>query len=85
MRRTGRTRGCRVKVGMDTLTFKGKDYPLVVDYYSKYPELLPMPDKTSSTIIDQCKSVFARHDISVKIVSDNMPFLSNEFLTFANT
>ena len=29
--------------------------------------------------------MFARHGIPVKIVSDNMPFLSNEFLTFPNT
>ena len=70
-----------LKVGMDILTFKGKDYLVVVDYYSKYPELLALPDKTASTIVEQCKSVFARHGIPVEIVSDNMPFLSNEFLT----
>ena len=74
-----------LKVGLDTLTFKGKDYLVVVDYYSKYPELLPLPNKTASTIVEQCKIVFARHGIPVEIVSDNMPFLSNEFLTFANT
>ena len=28
--------------------------------------------------------MFARHGIPVKIVSDNMLFLRNEFLTFAN-
>ena len=28
--------------------------------------------------------MFAHHGIPVEIVSDNMPFLSNEFLTFAN-
>ena len=72
-------------IGMDILTFKGKDYLVIVNYFSKYPELLPLPDKTASTIVEQCKSVFARHGILVKIVSDNMPFLSNEFLAFANT
>ena len=74
-----------LKVDMDILTFKGKDYLVAVDYYSKYPELLPLPDKTASTIVEQCKSVFARHGIPTEIVSGNMPFLSNEFLTFANT
>ena len=32
---------------------------MVVDYYSKYPELLPLPDKTASTIVEQRKIVFA--------------------------
>ena len=30
-------------------------------------------------------SVFARHGIPFEFVSDNMPFLSNEFITFANS
>ena len=69
-----------LKVGIDILTSKGKDYLMVVDYYLKYPELLPMPDKTAS--VEQCKNVFSRQGIPVEIVGDNMPFLSNEFLTF---
>ena len=74
-----------LKVGMDILTFEGKDYLVVDRYYSKYPELLPLGDKNANTIVEQCKSVFTRHGIPSEIVSDNMPFLSNEFLTFANT
>ena len=73
-----------LKVGMDILTFKGKDYLVVVDYYSKYPESLPLPDKTASTVVEQCENVFARYGIPVENVCDNMPFLSNEFLIFAN-
>ena len=67
------------KVGMDVLTFQNKDYLVIVDYYSKYPELLPLHDKTAR----KCKSVFSRHSIPVEVVSDNMPFQSVEFLTFA--
>ena len=73
-----------LKVDMDILTFKGKGYLVVVDYYSKYPELLPLPHKNASTVVEQCKSVFALHGIPVEIVSSHMPFLSYEFLTFAN-
>ena len=73
-----------LKVGMDILTFEGKDYLVVDIYYSKCPELLPLGDKNANTIVEQCKSVFTRHGIPVEIVSDNIPFLSNEFLTFAN-
>ena len=71
------------KVGMDVLTFQSKDLLVIVDYYSKYPELLPLHDKTARTIVEQCKSVFSRHGIPVEVVSDNMPFQSVEFLTFA--
>ena len=72
-----------LKVGIDIMTFQAKDYLVIVDYYSKYPELQCLSDKTASTIIEQCKSVFARHGIPVEIVSDNMPFQSNEFIAFA--
>jgi len=37
------------KVGVD-ISFK-QDYLLVIDYYSKYPEISRLPDKTASTII----------------------------------
>ena len=71
------------KVGMDVLTFQNKDYLVIVDYYSKYPELFPLHDKTARTIVEQCKSVFSRDGIPVEVVRDNMPFQSVEFLTFA--
>ena len=44
-----------LKVGMDILTFKGKDYLVVVDYYSKYPELLPLPDKTPAPLLNSVR------------------------------
>ena len=60
-----------LKVGIDIMTFQAKDYLVIVHYYSKYPELQCLSDKTASTIIEQCKRVFARHGIPVEIVSDN--------------
>ena len=71
-----------LKVGMDIMTLHGKDFLVLVDYFSKYPELLPIPDKTAQTIVEQTKSVCARHGIPEEIVSDNMPFNSQEFLAF---
>ena len=56
------------------MTFQAKDFLVIVDYYSKYPKLQGLPDKTASTIIEQCISVFVRYNITVEIVSDNMPF-----------
>ena len=35
------------KLGADYFTFAGKDYLLVVDYFSKYPEVVRMNSKTA--------------------------------------
>ena len=51
------------KVGVDIFSFKQKDYILVVDYYSKYPEISRLPDKTASTVIMHVKDIFASHGI----------------------
>ena len=56
------------KVAMDIMTWCGQDYLVMVDYYSKYPELLPLQDKTAKTIVEHTKSVCARHSIPMEIV-----------------
>ena len=71
------------KVGSDIMNFKGRDYLEVVDYFSKYPELSPLKDKTSTTIMLKLKSMFARHGIPEVIMSDNMPYTSHKFRAFA--
>jgi len=72
------------KVGVDIFSFKRKDYLLVVDYYSKYPEISRLPDKTASTVVMHLKEIFARHGIPEEMVSDNMPFNSRKVNEFAN-
>ena len=39
------------KIAMDIMTYHGRDYLVVVDYYSKYPEVSLLPDKTANHII----------------------------------
>ena len=38
------------KVGTDYFSFGRKDYPLVVDYYSKYPEVVQVHSKTEKLL-----------------------------------
>ena len=71
------------KVGADIMTFRGRDYLVVVDYYSKYPEIVPIEAKTAFRIILAMKSIFARFGIPRLIFSDNMPFSSRMFHDFA--
>jgi len=70
------------KLEMDILTFRGRDYLLVVDYFSEYPEVSQLSTKTASCVILHLKTCFARHGIPDTVIADNMPFGSNEFAQF---
>lgn len=72
-----------MKVGVDIFELRGQSYLLLVDYLSKYSEVLNLSDKSAHTVILKMKSVFARHGIPKEIVSDNVPFASYEIRSFA--
>ena len=59
------------KLGMDLCSHKGRDYLVVVDYYSRFPEILNLDSTTSTHIIAKLGSVFARFGYPDEIVSDN--------------
>lgn len=61
------------KVGTDLFHYNGKDYLLVIDYYSNYPEIALLTSTTATSVITHVKSVFARHGIPETVVSDNGP------------
>ena len=63
--------------------FGGKDYIIVVDYYSKFPELEKLTNKTAHGVILALKAVMAWHGTPDELVSDNMPFDSATFRQFA--
>ena len=72
------------RVGTDLFVLKGEHYLIVVDYFSRYPEVIKMKTTTSSSIIEALKAVFSRHGIPEKLVSDNGPqYSSQEFVSFA--
>ncbi|KAJ8257982.1 hypothetical protein GJAV_G00191830 [Gymnothorax javanicus] len=72
------------KVGADIFELQGKSFLLTVDYYSKYPEVQQLCDKTASTVISKLKALFARHGVPKEVVSDHMPFASAEMRQFAS-
>lgn len=72
------------KVAADMFQFKGSEYLLCVDYYSKFPEIVRMFSTTSSQTITCFKSLFARHGIPTELFTDNGPqFSSYAFKKFA--
>ena len=66
------------KVGTDLFDWNGKPHLIVVDYYSRYPEVSELRNTKARTVINKTKSIFSRHGIPESVVSDNGPQYSSE-------
>ena len=64
------------RAAADIMTFKGHDYLVAVDCYSKFPEIAQLENKTAACEINHFNSMFARHRIPEELLTDNMPFSS---------
>ena len=72
------------KVGTDLFEWKGQEFVLVVDYFSRYCEIGVLRKSTSQEVINHLKAIFARHGIPETVISDNGPqYSSAEFAKFA--
>ncbi|KAK3928243.1 hypothetical protein KUF71_000513 [Frankliniella fusca] len=71
------------KVGVDILNFDSKDYLVLEDYLSKWLEVKPLPSKSSKSVIDALRSIFATHGNPQQIFGDNNPLNSSECHEFA--
>ena len=70
------------KIGADVFTLDGTDYLCVVDYYSSYFEVDGLESKTAASIAKKLPKQFSVHGIPNELISDNMPFNSQEFKEF---
>lgn len=71
------------KLSLDIMTFKGVDYLVIIDNYSKWIELFKLSSKKCSEIINKLKSLFSNFGVPEIIMSDNSPFLSHEINLFS--
>ena len=73
-------------IGTDLFELDKKHYLLVVDYFSRYPEVVQLGSTTSNSVIQAMKSIFSRHGIPETVRSDNGPqYSSSEFSKFASS
>ena len=72
------------KIGADYFTIGTQDYLLIVDYFSKYSEVIPVTSKSADATVQVMKTIFARHGIPTSVIADNMPFNSKMFKQFAS-
>ena len=72
------------RVGMDFFELKKQQYLLMTDYWSNWPELIPLSNITAAALIIKCKEKFAIHGIPRVIVADSgTQFTSRDFQQFA--
>ncbi|CAC5373515.1 unnamed protein product [Mytilus coruscus] len=72
------------KVAADIFHLNGNDYILIIDYYSKWPEIHKLDNLTRKNTIDYLKSTFSRCGIPDIFFSDNgVQFSSLECKDFA--
>ena len=58
-------------------TDNGQQYMVVVDYYSRYIELVYLANTITHTVTSKLKYIFARFGIPNLLVSDNGPQFSS--------
>ncbi|CAC5398870.1 unnamed protein product [Mytilus coruscus] len=72
------------KLAADLFEYQKQHYLLIVDYYSKWPEVMKLDNETSRNTIDYLKGLMSRFGYIDELVSDNGPqFSSLEFKRFA--
>ena len=73
------------KVATDLFELNKQSYLLVVDYHSRYPEVIKL-NSTSASIVSAMKTIFSRHGIPQTVISDNGPqYDSSEMKQFSLT
>ncbi|XP_060881762.1 uncharacterized protein K02A2.6-like [Metopolophium dirhodum] len=71
------------RVHIDFLYLQGKNYLIMTDIFTKWPEVAEMKIMNSCSVIEKLREIFARFGLPNKIVSDNGPqFRSEEFIQF---
>ena len=71
-------------VATDLFHWEQRDFLLVVDYYSRYVEVVKLDDIKSRTVVNHTKSIVARHGIPSVFRSDNGPqYSAQEYQQFS--
>ena len=72
------------KIAADLFEYQNHHYLLIVDYFSKWPEVIKLDNLSSKTTITCLKGLISRYGFIDEIISDNGPqFSSMDFKTFS--
>ncbi|KAL8621136.1 hypothetical protein ACOMHN_004807 [Nucella lapillus] len=74
------------QVAADFCEFKGEQYLILVDYYSRYLEIAHLVRASADVTIKKMKNIFAHHGVPETLVTDNgRQFTAAEFRTFTDS
>ncbi|XP_065185817.1 uncharacterized protein K02A2.6-like [Sycon ciliatum] len=68
-------------VGADLMEFNGTTYLVIVDYLSRYLDVVPLTATTSIAVIKHLHRICAEHGFPSTLVTDNGPQFASEALT----
>lgn len=71
------------RIGLDIFTFNNQSFLIAFDSFSNWLEVLPIKDKSAKSVILVLRRVFSTHGSPDCVISDNVPFNSCEFKSFA--
>ena len=71
------------KIATDLYHLNGPQYLILVDYYSKFPEVIPLNSTKAGPVITAMKFIFACQGIPDVISDNGPPFDSDVFASFA--
>ena len=66
------------KIGTDLFEWDKTTYLLIIDYYSRWIEIVKLTGLSANSVIKRTKSIFARYGIPETVISDNGPQFSSE-------
>ena len=73
-------------IATDLFEIDGTHYLLVVDFFSRCPEIKKLSSTTSTSVINSLKGIFSTHGILEVLQSDNGPqYSSREFAVFVES
>ena len=64
------------RVGADLFQLNRINYLVVVDYFSRYFEVVKLTSTASCAVIEAVKNIFSRYGIPETLISDNGPLFS---------
>ena len=74
-----------LEVNADVFVFRDNLYLIIVDYYSKWVEVVSIANQTATTVIAAMQTVFSHLGVPTVVRSDNGPcFAASVFASFAN-